>query len=64
MGDMLARGFILGLGGFFTSLAALDTGSVFGGMGSSRARVVSFLAEPGVILVLFTVALPGRAARH
>jgi hypothetical protein len=33
-------------------------------MGSSRARVVSFLAEPGVILVLFTVALPGRAARH
>lgn len=57
MGDMLAGGFILGLGGFFTSLAALDTGSVFGGMGSSRARVVSFLAEPAVILVLFTVAL-------
>lgn len=57
MGDMLAGGFILGLGGFFTSLAALDTGSAFGGMGSSRARVVSFLAEPVVIVVLFTVAL-------
>lgn len=57
MGDMLAGGFILGLGGFFTSLAALDTGSPFGGMGSSRARVVSFLAEPVVIVILFTVAL-------
>lgn len=57
MGDMLAGGFILSLGGFFTSLAAMDTGSTFGGMGSSRSRVVSLLAEPVIILVLFTVAL-------
>lgn len=57
MGDMLAGGFILSLGGFFTSVAALDTGSAFGGMGSSRARVVSLFAEPVVLLILFTVAL-------
>ena len=57
MGDMLAGGFILSLGGFFTSLAAMDTASAFGGMGSSRARVVSLLAEPVVILVLFGVTL-------
>ncbi len=57
MGDMLAGGFILSLGGFFTSLAAMDTASTFGGMGSSRARVVSLLAEPVVILVLFSVTL-------
>jgi formate hydrogenlyase subunit 4 len=57
MGDMLAGGFILSLGGFFTSLSAMDTASTFGGMGSSRARVVSFLAEPIVLLVLFGVAL-------
>jgi formate hydrogenlyase subunit 4 len=57
MGDMLAGGFILSLGGFFTSLAALDTASTFGGMGSSRARVVSLLSEPVVILVLFAVTL-------
>src|SRR5579864_2939094 len=44
MGDMLAGGFILSLGGFFTSVAALDTASANGGMGSSRARVVSSLA--------------------
>ncbi len=56
MGDMLGGGFILALGGFFTSLAALDTASPYGGMGSSRARIVGFLAEPTVLLVLFTVA--------
>lgn len=61
MGDMLAGGFILSLGGFFTSLAAMDTASSFGGMGSSRARVVSLLAEPVVILVLFTVTLIAQA---
>jgi formate hydrogenlyase subunit 4 len=61
MGDMLAGGFILSLGGFFTSIAALDTGSAFGGMGSSRARVVSLFAEPVVLLVLFTVALLAHA---
>jgi formate hydrogenlyase subunit 4 len=61
MGDMLAGGFILGLGSFFTSLAAMDTGSTFGGMGSSRSRVVSLLAEPVIILVLFTVALIANA---
>jgi formate hydrogenlyase subunit 4 len=61
MGDMLAGGFILSLGGFFTAVAALDTGSAFGGMGSSRARVVSTLAEPIVLLVLFTVVLIANA---
>lgn len=61
MGDMLAGGFILSLGGFFTSIAALDTGSAFGGMGSSRARVVSLFAEPVVLLVLFSVALIAHA---
>ncbi len=61
MGDMLAGGFILSLGGFFLAVAALDTASAFGGMGSSRARVVSSLAEPVVLLVLFTVVLIAHA---
>lgn len=61
MGDMLAGGFILSLGGFFTSIAAMDTSSTFGGMGSSRSRVVSLLAEPVVILVLFCVTLIAQA---
>lgn len=57
MGDMLAGGFVLALGGFFISLGALDASSTYGGMGSSRARVVSLLSEPVLILVFFTVAL-------
>ena len=61
MGDMLAGGFVLSLGSFFTSVAALDTASTFGGMGSSRGRVVSLLAEPTVIMMLFGVTLLAQA---
>jgi formate hydrogenlyase subunit 4 len=61
MGDMLAGGFILSLGGFFTAVAAMDTASAFGGMGSSRSRVVSSLAEPIVLLILFSVVLIAQA---
>ncbi|MGH2442544.1 MAG: respiratory chain complex I subunit 1 family protein [Chloroflexota bacterium] len=57
MGDILGSGFVLALGGFFISLGALDAASTYGGMGSSRARVISFLSEPVLILVFFTIAL-------
>ena len=33
-------------------LAALDTGSTFGGMGSSREAMVSALVEPSLLIVL------------
>jgi formate hydrogenlyase subunit 4 len=56
VGDMLAGGFILGLGGFFAVLAAVDTANPYGAMGASRTRMVSFLAEPVFIMVFFTVA--------
>jgi len=56
MGDMLAGGFILGLGGFFGVLAAVDSANPYGAMGASRTRMVSFLAEPVFIIVFFTVA--------
>jgi formate hydrogenlyase subunit 4 len=56
VGDMLAGGFILGLGSFFAVLAAVDTANPYGAMGASRTRMVSFLAEPVFIMVFFTVA--------
>jgi formate hydrogenlyase subunit 4 len=56
IGDMLAAGFILGLGSFFAVLAAIDTANPYGAMGASRTRMVSFLAEPVFIMVFFTVA--------
>jgi formate hydrogenlyase subunit 4 len=57
MGDMLGGGFVLAIGSFFLSLGAIDAASAYGGMGSSRARVVSSLVEPVLILVFFTVAV-------
>ncbi len=57
MGDFIALIFIFSLGRFFLCLAALDTGSSFGGMGSSREMFISSLAEPVMCLVVFSVAL-------
>ena len=46
MGDILGGGLILTLGSFMIVLAGLDTGSAYGGIGSSRAVMVAILAEP------------------
>ncbi|MDE3151559.1 MAG: NADH-quinone oxidoreductase subunit H [Gemmatimonadota bacterium] len=56
MGDMLGGGFILALGGFFATLAAVDTGNPYGPVGASRTRMVGFLAEPVFMIVFFTVS--------
>ena len=56
MGDMLGGGFVLALGGFFASLAAVDTANPYGPMGASRTRMVGFLAEPVFMIVFFTVS--------
>lgn len=42
---------------FFTALAGMDIGTAFGGMGSSREMMVSSLAEPAMLMVIFTVSL-------
>jgi len=57
MGDFIALIFIFALGRFFLSLAALDTGSSFGGMGSSREMFISSLVEPAMFMVIFAVSL-------
>lgn len=57
MGDFLAIMFIFALGRFFLALAALDAGSPFGGMGSSREMFISSLAEPALCLVIFSIFL-------
>jgi formate hydrogenlyase subunit 4 len=47
----------LALGRFALATAALDTGSPFGGMGASRNMTIAALAEPALMLGLFTSAL-------
>lgn len=57
VGDFLALLFILALGRFFLALAALDTASAFGGMGSSREMFIASLVEPVACLVVFSLFL-------
>ncbi|MFH0732302.1 MAG: NADH-quinone oxidoreductase subunit H [Candidatus Omnitrophota bacterium] len=57
IGDFLILVFIFALGRFFLALAALDTGSSFGGMGSSREMFISSLVEPALCMVIFAVSL-------
>ena len=40
MGDILGGGFILSLAGFLVAAAALDTGSPYAQLGSSRAKTL------------------------
>jgi len=57
LGGVLAVVYLLALGRFFLALAGLDTGSSFGGLGSSREMTISAIAEPALMLAVFTVAL-------
>ena len=41
----------------FISLAALDTGTSFGGLGARREMMIGFLAEPAMLMTLFTASL-------
>jgi formate hydrogenlyase subunit 4 len=56
-GGVLAVVYLLGLGRFFLALGGLDTGSSFGGLGSSREMTIAALAEPTLMLAVFTVAI-------
>jgi formate hydrogenlyase subunit 4 len=56
-GGALAVIFLLALGRFFVALSGLDSGSSFGGLGSSREMTISALAEPAMMLAIFTVAI-------
>jgi formate hydrogenlyase subunit 4 len=40
----------------FAALAAMDTGTSFGGLGARREMLVGFLAEPAILMTLFTAA--------
>jgi formate hydrogenlyase subunit 4 len=56
-GGVLAVVGLLALGRFFMALGGLDPGSAFGGMGSSREMTIAAIAEPALMLALFTVAI-------
>jgi formate hydrogenlyase subunit 4 len=55
--DLIAIVGLLGSARFFLALAGLDIGTSFGGIGSSREVMIASLAEPALIIVVFTLAL-------
>jgi formate hydrogenlyase subunit 4 len=56
-GGVLALVGLLALGRFFLALGGLDPASAFGGMGSSREMTIAAIAEPALMLAIFTVAI-------
>ena len=55
--DLIAIIALLGSARFFLALAGMDVGTSFGGIGSSREVMIASLAEPAMIMVVFTLAL-------
>jgi formate hydrogenlyase subunit 4 len=55
--DLIAIIALLGSARFFLALAGMDIGTSFGGIGASREMLIASLAEPAMLLVVFTVAL-------
>ena len=56
-GDFLLAAYLLAMGRFALILAALDTGSAFEGMGSSREAAFSALAEPVMLLAFVPLGI-------
>ena len=55
--DLIAIVALLGSARFFLALAGMDVGTSFGGIGSSREVMIASLAEPAMLLIIFTLAL-------
>jgi len=56
-GDIIAIIALLGSARFLLAIAALDAGTGFGGIGSSREVMIASLAEPAMLMLVFSVAL-------
>ncbi|GAB0113221.1 respiratory chain complex I subunit 1 family protein [Acidisoma sp. C75] len=56
-GDLIAIVALLGLARFFQAAAAMDSGGAFGGIGASREVMIASLAEPAMLMVVFTLSL-------
>jgi formate hydrogenlyase subunit 4 len=55
--DVIALVGVFALARVFIALAAMDVGTAFGTLGARREMLVSFLAEPALLMVLFTASM-------
>jgi formate hydrogenlyase subunit 4 len=56
-GDLIVIIALIGSSRFFLALIGMDVGTSFGGIGSSREMMFSSLAEPAMMMIVFTLAL-------
>jgi formate hydrogenlyase subunit 4 len=61
--DLIAITALIGSARFFLALAGMDVGTAFGGIGSSRETMIASLAEPAMLLIVFTMALVARSTQ-
>jgi formate hydrogenlyase subunit 4 len=59
--DAIALVGLFALARVFISLAAMDIGTSFGSMGSRREMLIGFLAEPALLMVLFSASLISKS---
>jgi formate hydrogenlyase subunit 4 len=55
--DVIALVGVFALARVFLALAAMDIGTAFGSFGARREMLVSFLAEPALLMVFFTASM-------
>ncbi len=56
-GDLIAITALLASARFALALAGMDIGTSFGGIGASREMMIASLAEPAMLMIVFSVAL-------
>jgi formate hydrogenlyase subunit 4 len=61
--DLIAIIALLGSARFVLTLAGMDVGTSFGGIGSSREVMIASLAEPAMIMIIFSLALLARSTQ-
>jgi len=61
LADLLVFVYLLAIGNFFLALAGIDTGSAFGGFGSSREMTVAALAEGGLVFSMLSLAFAAHS---
>src|SRR5512138_3942134 len=59
--DAIALVGLFALARVFISLAAMDVGTAFGSLGARREMLIGFLAEPALLMVLFTASLISKS---
>ena len=61
--DAIALVGVFALARVFLALAAMDIGTSFGTLGARREMMVSFLAEPALLMVFFTASLISQSTQ-